>query len=65
MVPSDGEDATLMAVDVKLGNWVMCSDQVAKKVIGKREYVAAGLLRCSAWFSLDLLLQRFQFKSFS
>lgn len=48
MVTSDSEDATLLAVDVKLGSWVMCSDQVAKKVIGKREYVAAGLLRCSA-----------------
>ncbi|CAL1137167.1 unnamed protein product [Cladocopium goreaui] len=36
MVPSDSDDATVTAVDLKLGSWVMCSDRVAKKVVGMR-----------------------------
>eukprot|EP00435_Cladocopium_sp_Y103_P065840 s123_g27.t2 len=36
MVPSDGDDATVKAKDLKLGTWVMCSDLVAKRVIGMR-----------------------------
>ena len=44
MVPSDDGDGTVKAIDLKVGSWVMCSDHMAKKVIGKREYLAAGLL---------------------
>ena len=40
MIPSD-DDATVKAIDLKLGSWVICSDRMAKKVIGKREYLAA------------------------
>lgn len=36
MVPSDGDDATVKAIDLKLGSWVMCSDGMAKKVIGMK-----------------------------
>ena len=43
MVPSDGDDATVTALDLKLGSWVMCSDRVAKKVVGMRLIPAAGL----------------------
>lgn len=43
MVPSDDDDATVTAVDLKLGSWVMCSDRVAKKVVGMRLIPAAGL----------------------
>ena len=43
MVPSDGDEKTVKAVDLKLGSWVLCSDRVAKKVIGKREYLALRL----------------------
>lgn len=43
MVPSDGEDVTIKAVDLKLGSWVMCSDDMAKKVKGMRFIHATGL----------------------
>ena len=43
MVPSDGDDVTIKAVDLKLGSWVMCSDDMAKKVKGMRFIHAAGL----------------------
>ena len=44
MVPSDDDDdTTVKAIDLKAGSWVMCSDHMAKKVIGKREYLAARL----------------------
>lgn len=40
MVPSDDDDdTTVKAIDLKVGSWVMCSDHMAKKVIGKREYL--------------------------
>lgn len=42
MVPSDGEDATVKAKDLKLGSWVMCSDRVAKRVIGMRLIPVSG-----------------------
>jgi hypothetical protein len=42
MVPSDGKDKTVMAKDLKLGSWIMCSDRMAKKLIAKKEYLAAG-----------------------
>jgi hypothetical protein len=45
MIPSDDDDATVKAIDLKLGSWVICSDRMAKKVIGKREYLAAWLPR--------------------
>jgi len=41
MVPSDGDDATVKAIDLKLGSWVMCSDGMAKKVIGMKLIHAA------------------------
>ena len=47
MVPCDGDEKTVKAVDLKLGSWVLCSDRVAKKVIGKREYLAVRLPKCS------------------
>ncbi|CAJ1372289.1 unnamed protein product [Effrenium voratum] len=37
MVPSD--DQTVKAIKVEVGSWVMCSDRMAKKVIGKKEYL--------------------------
>ena len=44
MVPSDDDDdTTVKAIDLKVGSWVMCSDHMAKKLIGKREYLAARL----------------------
>ena len=43
VVSSDGDDTPVKAVDLKLGRWVMCSDRVAKKVIRKTEFLAAGL----------------------
>ena len=42
MVPS-GDDATVRAIDLKLGSWVMCSDGMAKKVIGMKLIPAARL----------------------
>jgi hypothetical protein len=60
MVPSDGDDATVTAVDLKLGNWVMCSDRVAKKVVGMRLIPAAGLpedFRVGLLFSHDSAMQ--------
>jgi hypothetical protein len=42
MVPSDGDDMTIKAVDLKLGSWVMCSDDMAKKVKGMRFIHASG-----------------------
>lgn len=41
MVPSDGDDATVKAIDLKLGSWVMCSDGMAKKVVGMKLIPAA------------------------
>ena len=33
----------MKASDLQPGNWVMCSDRVAKKVLAKKEWLAAGL----------------------
>ena len=44
MVPSpDGDDATVKAKDLKVESWVMCSDRVAKKVLGIELIPAAWL----------------------
>ena len=43
MIPSHDDDVTMKASDLQAGNWVMCSDGVAKKVREKREWLAAGL----------------------
>ena len=44
MVPSsDGDDATVKAKDLKVESWVMCTDRVAKKVLGIRLIPVPGL----------------------
>ena len=43
MVESDGGEASVMAKDLNLDSLVMCSHGVAKRVIGKREFLVAWL----------------------
>lgn len=55
MVPKDGEDivtdATKEAAKLDVGQWVICSDRVAKRVIGIRKYLAARMIKdCSCVF---------------
>ena len=49
MVPKDGEDtvteATKEAAKLDVGQWVICSDRVAKRVIGIRKYLAARMMK--------------------
>lgn len=50
MVPSfDGDDATVKAKDLKVESWVMCSDRMAKKVLGIELIPAAWLQTYLNW----------------